>query len=129
MIAREFVVSPASFFHGGIDGSSFVEYVSRMICTLVAGSERKHIAQSSWSKSVTSISSSTTTTYFPANAPTPHCAAMKPACVACPGYFCLIETPVNMREPPTSWHQTDCTSGTPERLIESLSCAERTIAR
>ena len=85
MMARLLVKSPFSFFSGGIDGSSGVDQASRMKSIEVAGSEREHTAHISSSRLVTSMSSSTTTTYLPAYATERHMAARWPAWRAWPG--------------------------------------------
>src|SRR3990170_860365 len=69
MIARELVLLPFSFCSGGMRGSSGVLQALVMISIEVAGSERVSIAQISSSRLLTSMSSSTTITYFPQYAP------------------------------------------------------------
>ena len=64
MIARLLVKSPCALRSGGIEGSSGVDQALRMKSIDVAGSEREHTAHISSSRLETSMSSSTTITYF-----------------------------------------------------------------
>ena len=51
------------------------------------------------------------------------------AWLAWPGYICLIETTLNRRPAPASWHQTPWTPGRPAFSISSQIIADFTVAR
>src|SRR4029450_10401914 len=106
-------------------GSSGPLQQRRRMSISCSGSQRVPIAQIKSSVFDGSLSSSTTTTKRPRYAPAWHCDAMTAACLAWPGYLCLIETTIINRLPPDTVSQTPLTSGTPAFSISSQISAER----
>src|SRR6185436_7237209 len=110
MMAREFHVTPLG--SRGSSGPLQARLMKSMSCT---GSQRVHIAHSTCSRLVGSMSSSTTTTKRPRYEPDWQAAARCSACRAWPAYACLIEMTLNMRAQPGSCTQTPWTPGNPAR--------------
>ncbi len=114
------------------DGAPFLNRGSRgvlqhrlMISISLAGSDLLLRAHNNSSVLLGSISSSTTTVYLPRFPPAWQPLAYRPACLAWPGYLCLIDTMINIRPPADGWHQTPRISGTPAASISLQSMAER----